>query len=421
MLKNLSITNGKKDILESLITIFILIAAFSIYYTFAKNKFRKYGNSPVNKKIDLIYSKWYRTSAYLLNRKNTTIYEIDKLLYSLKKELMNVGISENDIKSYIEMLKSYKENVQFGIKDVLIGILTFVTTNSLVTDYVKNNQNSIFKAINTYLSNPENVNQTINALIIFITIVFLFAVIWVIIKVATLDTIHKKSQRLFVLNGLLNMWNYKENQDLEKISDVKDLEAETVYVNLKFGKSKTDEFIVASLGERPDKYFYAIYDNFVTKLDNLSDKVKKFLRFIFAILIPSILGLALYLITSIFLLIWSGVINLTLVIAVITSFFLLFLIVMIFMMYFGVFKSTFEKYKTTEGNKKFSNANFFQLILTAIIYICVYCALRNIHWIFFFSLLTPASVILLSIFWSPKIENTQDSNSEVSNPTNANS
>ena len=63
------------------------------------------------------------------------------------------------------------------------------------------------------------------------------------IKVATLDTIHKKSQRLFVLNGLLNMWNYKENQVVEKISDINEPEAETVYVNLKFGKSKTDEFI----------------------------------------------------------------------------------------------------------------------------------------------------------------------------------
>lgn len=328
--------------MESLITIFILIAAFSIYYTFAKNKFRKYGNSPVNKKIDLIYSKWYRTSAYLLNRKSTTIYEIDKLLYSLKEELKDVGISENDIKSYIEMLKAYKENVQFGIKDVLIGILTFVTTNSLVTDYVKNNQDSIVKAINTYLSNPENVNQAINALIIFIAIVVLFAVIWVMIKVATLDTIHKKSQRLFVLNGLLSMWNYKENQVVEKISDINEPEAETVYVNLKFGKSKTDEFIVTSLGENTDKYFFAIYDKFVTMLDNLNDKVKIILQFILAILLPNILGLALYSITSLLILIWCGVINLTFVIAVITSAFLLIMIVIISMMYFGMFKSTFE-------------------------------------------------------------------------------
>ena len=178
--------------MESLITIFILIAIFSIYYIFAKNKFRKYGNSPVNKKIDLIYSKWYRTSAFLLNRKNTTIYEIDKLLFLLKKELMDVGISENDIKSYIEMLKSYKESVQFGVKDVLIWILTFVTTNSHITAYVKNNRGNIVKVINTYLSNPENVNKATNALIIFLAIVILFAVIWVIIKVATLDTIHKK-------------------------------------------------------------------------------------------------------------------------------------------------------------------------------------------------------------------------------------
>ena len=407
--------------MESLITIFILIAIFSIYYIFAKNKFRKYGNSPVNKKIDLIYSKWYRTSAFLLNRKNTTIYEIDKLLFLLKKELMDVGISENDIKSYIEMLKSYKESVQFGVKDVLIWILTFVTTNSHITAYVKNNRGNIVKVINTYLSNPENVNKATNALIIFLAIVILFAVIWVIIKVATLDTIHKKSQRLFVLNGLLNMWNYKENLDIEKISEINQAETGTIYVNLKFGKSKTDEFIVTSLGENSDKYFFAIYDKFVTKLDNLSDKVKKFLRFIFAILIQSILGLALYLITSLFLLIWSGVINLTLVIAVITSAFLLIIIVIFFMMYFGVFKSTFEKYKPTTNDRKITVANFIQIILTSIIYICVVCALYNIHSIVLFSLLTPASVIVLSIFWSPESNSTEDSNIEVKHPTNANS
>ena len=135
-------------------------------------------------------------------------------------------------------------------------------------------------------------------MIIFIAIVVLFAVIWVMIKVATLDTIHKKSQRLFVLNGLLNMWNYKENQVVEKISDINEPEAETVYVNLKFGKSKTDEFIVTSLGENTDKYFFAIYDKFVTMLDNLNDKVKIILQFILAILLPNILGLALYSITS---------------------------------------------------------------------------------------------------------------------------
>lgn len=411
--------------MESLITIFILIAAFSIYYTFAKNKFRKYGNSPVNKKIDLIYSKWYRTSAYLLNRKSTTIYEIDKLLYSLKEELKDVGISENDIKSYIEMLKAYKENVQFGIKDVLIGILTFVTTNSLVTDYVKNNQDSIVKAINTYLSNPENVNQAINALIIFIAIVVLFAVIWVMIKVATLDTIHKKSQRLFVLNGLLSMWNYKENQVVEKISDINEPEAETVYVNLKFGKSKTDEFIVTSLGENTDKYFFAIYDKFVTMLDNLNDKVKIILQFILAILLPNILGLALYSITSLLILIWCGVINLTFVIAVITSAFLLIMIVIISMMYFGMFKSTFEKYKsmpnTSVNVRKMSKVNYSQIILACLIYGCVAYTFHNIHWFLYFSLLPPAFVIFMSIRWSPEINNSQDNNSEVSHSTNANS
>ena len=192
------------------------------------------------------------------------------------------------------------------------------------------------------------------------------------IKVATLDTIHKKSQRLFVLNGLLNMWNYKENQVVEKISDINEPEAETVYVNLKFGKSKTDEFIVTSLGENTDKYFFAIYDKFVTMLDNLNDKVKIILQFILAILLPNILGLALYSITSLLILIWCGVINLTFVIAVITSAFLLIMIVIISMMYFGMFKSTFEKYKsipnTSVNVRKMSKVNYSQIILACLIY-----------------------------------------------------
>ena len=350
--------------MESLITMFILITVFSIYYTFEKNKFRKYGNSPVNKKIDLIYSEWYRTSAYLLNRKNTTIYEINKLLFSFKKELIAVGISENDIKSYIEMIKSYKESVQFGFKDVLIGILSFGSTKSFIVDFVKNNQDNFVGKINTYLSNSENVNQAINTLIIILAIVLLFGVIWMIIKLATLDTIHKKSQRLFVLNGLLNMWNYKENQDIEKISDINHLENGLVYVNLKFGKSKIDEFISASLGESSNKYFYDIYDIFFAMLDKLNEKVKGFLQFIIAILIPTILSLILYLIFVIIFLIWSGIINLNLVIAIITSAFLLIIIVFSFMMCFAVFKSTFEKYKsnstTSVKDKKFLVPIFFK-------------------------------------------------------------
>lgn len=406
--------------MESLITMFILITVFSIYYTFEKNKFRKYGNSPVNKKIDLIYSEWYRTSAYLLNRKNTTIYEIDKLLFSFKKELIAVGISENDIKSYIEMLKSYKESVQFGFKDVLIGILSFGSTKSFVGDFVNNNQDNFVWKINTYLSNSENVNQAINTLIIIFAIVLLFGVIWMIIKLATLDTIHKKSQRLFVLNGLLNMWNYKENRDIEKISDINHLETGLVYVNLKFGKSKIDEFISVSLGESSNKYFYDIYDIFFAMLDKLNEKAKGFLQFIIAILIPTIMGLILYLITAIILLIWSGIIKLNLVIEIITSAFLLFIIVFSFMMYFAVFKSTFEKYKsnstTSVKDKKISKANIFQIIFTSIIYICITCTLSNIHSILWLSLLPPEGVILLSVFWSPESNNSYDSNFEESKP-----
>lgn len=392
--------------MESLITIFILIAVFSIYYALEKNKFRKYGNSPVNKKIDSIYSKWYRTSANLLNRKNTTIYEINKLLFLLKNELMDIGISENDIKSYIEMLKSYKDSFQFGFKDVLIAILSFNPTNSLVIDYVHNNQNNVFNVIEKYLSNPENANQAINALIILLAIAVFCAIIWTIIKIATLDTIHKKSQRLFVLNGLLRMWHYKENREIEEISDFKQLEPRTVYVNLKFRKSKTEEFISASIGESPEKIFFYIWDRIVTKIYNLNDKAIGFIQFIFAIFVPSIVGLFLYVPTCLLFLILSGDIRLSVVDKLIASVILLIIIGFLLMLYFAVFKSAFENYKslptTGVNDKKMSRANTFQIISPVIFYFFVSYRLSNIRSILFFSVLIPVSAILLSVFLNIK-------------------
>ena len=392
--------------MESLITIFILIAVFSIYYALEKNKFRKYGNSPVNKKIDSIYSKWYRTSANLLNRKNTTIYEINKLLFSLKNELMDIGISENDIKSYIEMLKSYKDSFQFGFKDVLIAILSFNPTNSLVIDYVNNNQNNVFNVIEKYLSNPENANQAINALIILLAIAVFCAIVWTIIKIATLDTIHKKSQRLFVLNGLLGMWHYKENREIEEISDFKQLEPRTVYVNLKFRKSKTEEFISASIGESPEKIFFYIWDRIVTKIYNLNDKAIGFIQLIFAIFVPSIVGLLLYVPTCFLFLILSGDIRLSVVGALIALVILLIIIGFLLMLYFAVFKSAFENYKslptTGVNDKKMSRANTFQIISPVIFYFFVSYRLSNIRSILFFSVLIPLSAILLSVFLNIK-------------------
>lgn len=397
--------------MSSLITIFILLVVFSIYYTYTKNKYRKYDNSPVNKRIDSIYSKWYRKSAYLLNRKNTTIYEIDKLLFSLKKELMNVGISKDDIESYKKMLLSYKVNVQFGIKDALIGILTFVTTNSLVTDYVKENKNNIFKTINTYFSDPKNVNQAINALLIFLGMVILFAFIWVIIKVATLETIHKKSQRVFVLNGLLKMWDYKEDTIIKKISDINQSETKTVYTNLDFAKLESDEFFDSSLGEEDSsKYFNAISGRFKELLSHLGDSVIQFIRFLVAISIPTIFGVLLSLTTSTLLAIWVIIIPIPLTIKVITSIPLLILIVLMFMMYFGTFKSTYEKYKKVKENKKtFSFINLIQLFLLVVFYFYIASLLGNLNSYLFWSMLSPILVIILSIFWTPPISTYEDS------------
>ncbi|RGM74521.1 hypothetical protein DXB95_05100 [Streptococcus ilei] len=390
--------------MSSLITMLIISVIFTIYYAFAKNRFRKYDNSPVNKRIDLIYSRWYKTSAYLLNRKSTTIYEIDKLLYSLKTELMNVGISKEDIESYINMLRSYKANIQFGFKDVIIGMFTFFTTESYIK-IISQNWNNIEKQINCYLSKPKNVDNLLTALFILLGTIAMFAIIWVISKIATLDTMHKKSQRLFTLNGLIKMWDYEEDQIVEKIEDIDKSKEKIVYVNLKFGKSKSDELIDKSLGENTYNYFNMIYDWFTQKLNNISVKIVQFIQFIIAILLPNIFGFSLSLISSIFIYVWIS--EIPSVLKVIILICLSILLILLFMIYFSLFKSTYEKYKKIVINsdntstKKCSGINCIQVFLIVLFYIYLACLAFNIHPIYSICMLIPIFPIVLAIFWSP--------------------
>ena len=78
--------------MASLLTLIILTTFFHIYYFVTKRKYRKYGDSPIYRKIDLIYLKWYRFYGFLLNRRNMTVYDINKLLHHLKNDLVKVGI-----------------------------------------------------------------------------------------------------------------------------------------------------------------------------------------------------------------------------------------------------------------------------------------------------------------------------------------
>lgn len=385
----------------SLITVVILIVVFYICYSFTKIKYRKYDSSPVNKRIDLIYSTWYKKSAYSLNRNNTTVYEIDKVLYHLKKELINIGISKGDIEAYIKMLKS-NVNIQFGVKDALIGVLTFVTTNSFVTEQFEENKKQIFQMIDTYFSNPENVHQTLEVFFVLLATMAMAAIVWVIFKITTIDTIHQKDQRLFTLNGLLKMWDYDEDTEVKKIEDIDKVKDNTVYINLELGKSKSDEFIDSSLGEEVYQYFNVINDRLVNLLNKVSDKAIEVIKFVIAFFISNLIGLILSFSASIMALIWKGVIDTTPLIWCMMSLFLVIIIVPMFMIYFSMFKSIFEKYK-----KKSTIAGGIYFSSSIALYLYVACVAKIIDGILFFSMLLPILVIIISARWSPEIETSE--------------
>lgn len=118
--------------MATIIAYFIIFILFGCYYRYKKTKNRKFGESPINKLIEKAYRKWYRKSSYLLNKEITKVPEINKLLYDLKIELEEVGITEKQIIEYIGFVENTSASSRVGIKDAVIAILGFFTTNSLI-------------------------------------------------------------------------------------------------------------------------------------------------------------------------------------------------------------------------------------------------------------------------------------------------
>lgn len=176
----------------------------------------------------------------------------------------------------------------------------------------------------------------------------------------------------------------------------------TVYINLELGKSKSDEFIDSSLGEEVYQYFNVINDRLVNLLNKVSDKAIEVIKFVIAFFISNLIGLILSFSASIMALIWKGVIDTTPLIWCMMSLFLVIIIVPMFMIYFSMFKSIFEKYK-----KKSTIAGGIYFSSSIALYLYVACVAKIIDGILFFSMLLPILVIIISARWSPEIETSE--------------
>ena len=398
--------------MASLLTLIILTTFFHIYYFVTKRKYRKYGDSPIYRKIDLIYLKWYRFYGFLLNRRNMTVYDINKLLHHLKNDLVKVGISKQDIESYIEMITNNKKELHLGIKDIVIWVLSFITTNSIFTDIINDNKEPIIKNIQEYLSTPDNITTIIKVTLVCLLIIMLINMLWIVTKFGTINTVHKESQRLFSLNGLVKIWDYQVDTSVKKLEDIDPSRFNIVYSELNITKTTLDNFVDNTIGSDTPIYLNSLIDQLIDFLNKIGSWLVTVLKILIVLVIPNIFGILLSVFFSLtgFIIFYAKDTPIGLKIILIVLF--LFFTVITAMLYLSFFKMTLETDKSqnagTSGSifivnriKDLSGINWIQILLSSVLYIYLANIGSTKEEILGKTILIPIVLIIYSIFWTP--------------------
>lgn len=271
--------------MSSIIAYFTIFIIFGIYYFYKKRVNRRFGESPINKKIEIIYKKWYRINEYLLNKSTTKVPEINKLLYNLKERLEEEGIFQEHLEAYIKIIENNSSAPRLGIKDAIIAVLGFFTTNSLIkTQIEKFDINKLPEQI-LKISKDEKMLQFVqNFYYILLNIIIIFSMGIFIYMIITFDTIHKDNQRLFVLKELDKIWSY--DVDNTEISDDIRLLPNKIYTKIKWSQSNFDKVLNITIGEGVKKNLN-ITEDIVSETSNRFFKtLKKFCFFILGFAFP---------------------------------------------------------------------------------------------------------------------------------------
>lgn len=398
--------------MASLLTLIILTTFFHIYYFVTKRKYRKYGDSPIYRKIDLIYLKWYRFYGFLLNRRNMTVYDINKLLHHLKNDLVKVGISKQDIESYIEMITNSKKELHLGIKDIVIWVLSFITTNSIFTDIFNDNKEQIIKNIQEYLSTPDNITTIIKVTLVCLLIIMLINMLWILTKFGTINTVHKESQRLFSLNGLVKIWDYEVDTSVKKLEDIDPPGLNVVYSELNITKTTLDNFVDNTIGSDTPIYLNSLIDQLIDFLNKIGSWLVTVFKILIVLVIPNIFGilLSVFFYLTGFIIFYAKDTPIGLKIILIVLF--LFFTVITAMLYLSFFKMTLETHKSqnagTSGSifilnriKDLSGINWIQILLSSVLYIYLANIGSTKEEILGKTILIPIVLIIYSIFWTP--------------------
>ena len=202
----------KFDILLPQLINFASIIVILGYYFWEKNKFKKEGNSVLNRLVEREYKKWYKRNSESIKYNKITVYELNKLLYELKIKLEEKGIDKKHIEDYVYYLENKKNNSSWVI-NTIISVVGFFNIKEIVKSYStqvisgkEENTNLIDRIINFFGENSKFFTQAFSLIFLIFLILLLVYTIYATLK---MESVNLNNLRISLLKELQNIWEYK--------------------------------------------------------------------------------------------------------------------------------------------------------------------------------------------------------------------
>lgn len=195
-----------------LISINVCIMLFLCYLKFKQKANKKFLDSLTFLIIDREYNGWYskKGNGGCINKKNISMFEVDKAIYKLKTQLLKEGITREQLLGYIDFLRQ-NTTKKYSFIGAFIGILGYLGTKTFLKDILPDwsSLSSVSNFLCRLSSNFAQYREVIYiATYLFLLVSYIFILIYTMYKVVNFDYLHKKSQKLFVLNRVSEIWNF---------------------------------------------------------------------------------------------------------------------------------------------------------------------------------------------------------------------
>ena len=263
--------------------ILVGLLLFILFYQFSKRRYKKFSNSPLNYKVNLLYKQWYKENLNDINRKDISMYEIDSILFKLKSSLEKKGIVKENIEEVIEQLNKRNKRLKaIKIVSVFSSIISCIFTNldKITNFFSKYDTKSIVRYFVTRLGDD---------LIVIISILVFLLLFFALKSAMQYEVRFLRSTKPFFMTRLITIWDYRVDQSNIELDDIDSINENVIYANIKIPNRRIDKLFQESINNENLKNNLGFLKEIIRKLYIY---VEKLLKILIVYLVPiCLLGL----------------------------------------------------------------------------------------------------------------------------------